>query len=289
MHRKHLNDYRKRKSEIMKKTKFILVALVVIALLTSSCTAYQKLPYMEAAKNAELLRTTSHQPKIMPNDVLSIIVNSSIEGAAASFNLPLAPTGVGNVIQTSAAAGGGGGGLQNYLVDYQGNINFPVLGTLKVAGMTLLEAQDYIASLIYPQYISQKPIVNVRLLNFQVAVLGEVNRPGTYPSTNGQMTVLDALAAAGDMTLYGKRDNILLVRTDENGQTKFIRFDIQDKNFINNHELFFLQQNDKLYVETNKARGNNSAFGTMQSMTLSVIGTSISVISLVLTLIKFSK
>ncbi|MCL1867932.1 MAG: polysaccharide biosynthesis/export family protein [Paludibacter sp.] len=268
--------------------KFLLAALIVTLSLTTSCTVYKKLPYMQQAENAELLQTTSHQPKVMPNDVLSITVNSNIEGAAASFNMPLVPSGISNVMQTSAIVGAGGS-LQNYLVDQNGNINFPVLGILKVAGMTLQEVQNYISSLIFPQYISESPIVNVRLLNFQVAVLGEVNSPGTYSSSTGQMTVLDALAAAGDMTIYGKRDNILLVRTDENGKTKFFRFDIQDKNFINNHELFFLQQNDKLYVETNKAKGNNSAFGTMQSMTLSIIGTSISVISLVLTLIRFAK
>ena len=265
--------------------KFILSALVIIVLCTTSCTAYKKLPYMETAKNSELLNTVAHQPKIMPNDILSITVNSSIEGAAASFNLPLIPSGTSNIIQSSTG-GSSGGSLQNYFVDQQGNINFPVLGTLKIAGMTLKEAQIYIASLIFPQYIAENPIVNVRLLNFQVSVLGEVNRPGNYSSSNGQMTVLDALAHAGDMTIYGKRNNILLVRTDENGETKFFRFDIQNKNFINNHELFFLQQNDKLYVEANKAKGNNSAFGTMQSMTLSIIGTSISVISLAMALYK---
>ncbi|MCL2597157.1 MAG: polysaccharide biosynthesis/export family protein [Paludibacter sp.] len=279
----------------MKKPKFIntennliLAVLFVIILFTTSCTAYKKLPYMQTAQNAELLKTVTHQPKIMPNDILSITVNSSIAGAATSFNLPLVPAGISNIVQSSAGTGGGGS-LQNYLVDQFGNINFPVLGTINIAGMTLKEAQNYIASLIFPQYISENPIVNIRLLNFQVAVLGEVNRPGTYSSSNGQMTVLDAIADAGDLTIYGKRDNILLVRTDGNGQTKFFRFDIQDKNFINNHELFFLQQNDKLYVEANKAKGNNSAFGTMQSMTLSIIGTSISVISLAVSLYRISK
>lgn len=267
---------------------FFLFVSVVTILFTTSCTAYKKLPYMETAENSELLNTVSHQPKIMPNDIISITVNSSIEGAAASFNLPLVPIGVGNVVQTSAGSGGGGS-LQNYLVDQNGNINFPVLGTLKIAGMTLKETQNYIASLIYPQYISEKPIVNVRLLNFQVSVLGEVNHPGTFTSSNGQMTVLDAIAAAGDLTLYGKRNNILLVRTNENGETQFFRFDIQDKNFINNSAIFFLQQNDKLYVETNKAKGNNSAFGTMQSMTLSIIGTSISVLSLAISLYRLGK
>lgn len=272
----------------LNKIKFVLSLLIVTVLFTTSCTAYKKLPYMQTAKNAELLKTAAHQPKIMPNDFLSITVNSNIEGAAASFNLPILPTGANNVVQTNTIYSSGGG-LQNYLVDRDGNINFPVLGTLKIAGMTLKEIEDYIISLVFPKYIAEKPVVNVRLLNFQVSVLGEVNRPGTYVSDNGQMTILDALAAAGDMTIYGKRDNVLLVRTDEDGETKFFRFDMQNKDFIDNHELFFLQQNDKLYVETNKAKGNNSAFGTMQSMTLSVIGTSISVMSLVVTLMNLKK
>jgi polysaccharide export outer membrane protein len=260
--------------------KLTLTLLGTISvLLLNSCTAYKKLPYMQTAKNAEILRTTPHQPKIMPNDILSITVNSNIEGAASSFNLPLVPTGLNTVVQGTTISGGAT--LQNYLVDQEGNIEFPVLGTLKVAGKELKEARDYIASLIYPQYIAEKPVVNVRLLNFQVAVMGEVNRPGTYTSQNGQMTILDALAAAGDMTLYGKRNNVLLVRTNENGETKFFRFDMNDKKFINNHELFFLQQNDKLYVETNRAKGNNSAFGTMESLGLSALSVLISAVSLI--------
>ncbi|MDR1653528.1 MAG: polysaccharide biosynthesis/export family protein [Prevotellaceae bacterium] len=259
---------------------FILSGTAILFL--NSCTAYKKLPYLQGATNAELLRTRQHEPRIMPNDIITITVNSNVEGAATNFNLPLVPANIGNITQTTTSgSGSGAGSLQNYLVDTRGNINFPVLGTLKVAGKTLKEAQEYITSLIYPQYIVEEPVVNVRLLNFQVAVLGEVTRPGTYSAANGQMTVFDALAAAGDMTIYGKRNNILLVRTNENGQTKFFRFDIQDKNFIANQELFFLQQNDKLYVETNKAKGNNSAFGTLQSLGVSVISVAMSAISLI--------
>lgn len=166
-------------------------------------------------------------------------------------------------------------------MDKNGNIDFPVLGKLKIAGKNTRELQEYLTGEIYPRYISTKPVVNVRILNFKVSVLGEVNKPGTYTSDNGQMTLFDALAAAGDLTIYGRRNNVLLMRTTETGDVVTYRINLQDKNSVANKDIFYLQQNDKLYVETNKSKGNNSSIGGIESLTLSALSILISVISII--------
>ena len=258
--------------------------LLFLTIVFSSCNSYKQLPYLKDAGeiSPEILSTSIHEAKIMPNDIISITVNSTVPGAAVDFNLPLVPTNLNSPLQTTIAPStANSGGLQNYMVNKDGKIDFPVLGTLKVGGMTTNEVQDYLVSLIYPRYIVEKPIVNVRFLNFEVSVLGEVNKPGVYNSQNGQITIFDALAEAGDMTIYGKRDNVLLVRTLESGETAMYRINMQDKNLLKNENIFYMQQNDKLYVETNKAKGNNSSFGTMQSIGLSALSIIVSVISVV--------
>lgn len=265
---------------------FVLITTFSI-MLFSSCSSYKNLPYfknIDKETQEELLSSSGiHEPTIKPNDILSITVNSNIPGAAADFNLPVVPTNYDKAVQTTITgtnSTSSTGSLQNYFVDKDGRINFPILGELKVMGMTTKRLQDSITSLIYPRYISQKPIVNVRMLNFKVSVLGEVNRPGIYESENGQVTILDALALAGDMTIYGKRNNVLLIRTNEQGETSVHRIDMQDKNTVENKDLFYLQQNDKLYVETNKAKGNNSGFGTVQTIGISALSILISVVAI---------
>ncbi len=266
----------------------ILNALLVLFLVIifSSCNGYKQLPYLKDA-GVSLSDTISglaipHEPRIMPNDIISITVNSTVLGAASNFNLPMVPGNLDNPLQTSVfTATSTTGSLQNYLVNQDGRINFPLLGELKLGGMTIKEAQYYIISLIYPRYIAEKPIVNIRFVNFEISVLGEVAKPGIYKSVNGQMTILDALAAAGDMTVYGKRNNVLLVRIKDNGDIATHRIDIQDKDLLQNRNLFYMQQNDKLYVETNKAKGNNSRFGTLETIGLSAVSILISIIAIV--------
>lgn len=254
-----------------------------------SCSAYKKLPYLEGVEQISsdslmLFTAGVYEPRIMPNDILIITVNSTVPGASADFNMPAVP------LTLNSLQGSGGGNsnmtLQNYLVDKNGCINFPVLGEIKVSSLTAKEVQDKLSSSIYPKYINEKPIIDVRFKSYKISVLGEVASPGIYESENGQMTVLDALAAAGDMTIYGKRDNVLLMRVKENGELASYRINLQDKDLILNKDLFYLQQNDKLYVETNKAKGNNSRFGTMESYTISAISVVLSVASLIIGLTK---
>ncbi len=237
--------------------KFLFIFFAVLFL--SSCTAYKRIPYL---KDAETLTQTElksaaqiYEPSIKPNDVLSITVNSQTPGIAAVFNMPLLPPGSQSISQTSKnESSDRSGTLQNYLVDKDGFVNFPVLGKISANGLTKLQLQDKIAELIYPKYIAEEPIVNVRFLNYKISVLGEVVRPGVYTTENEMMTLFDALALAGDLTIYGKRNNVMLIRQNDEGELSVYRINLQDKNILLNKDIYYLQQNDKIIVEANKTR-----------------------------------
>lgn len=264
--------------------RLLFIFFAVLSL--SSCTAYRKIPYLKGAETLtqEELKLSAqvYEPHIKPNDVLSITVNSQTPGIAADFNMPLLPPGSQSVSQISRNESTDRiGTLQNYLVDKDGLINFPVLGELSVIGLTRTELQDKITGLIYPKYIVEKPIVNVRFLNYKVSVLGEVNKPGVYTTENNVVTLFEALALAGDLTIYGKRNNVMLIRESEKGELSVYRIDLQDKNLLLNRDIYYLRQNDKIIVEANKTKGNSSSIGSVESIGLSAISILISVIAIV--------
>jgi len=265
--------------------KSIIATTFIIALL-SSCTSYRKIGYLKGVEtlSQEQLEAASklYTPKIMPGDLLTINVNATNPGAALPFNLPLTPVsmptnGIGGLYATV--------GAQAYLVDGDGNVNFPVLGKLHIAGYTRIELEKMLKNKIYPEYITVETIVNVRFVNYSVSVLGEVARPGQYQFPSERASLLDALAMAGDLTIFGRRDNVLLKRTNADGSNEFIRLNLQDKNLALS-PYFYMQQNDVIYVEPNKARGNSSSIGSTESMAISVIGTLISVVTLLITVFK---
>ena len=262
--------------------------VLLIPILLGSCTAYKKISYVT---DAELITSEefaeaakNYEAKIMPKDVLSITVNTPTREAASDFNLPILPSGSNNVLQTQISNYSGtaaSGSLQNYIVDNNGYINFPVIGKIEIGGLTKKEAEGKIYSLIYPKYLKEEPIVNIRFLSYRVAVLGEVAKPGLYISENEQMTLFDALASAGDLTIYGNRKNVLLVRESASGERSVRRIDLQDKNVLLDNDIYYLQQNDKIIVSPNKAKGNNSSFGTFESLALSGLSILISVIAII--------
>jgi len=166
--------------------------------------------------------------------------------------------------------------LLPYLVDADGNINFPVLGKLKVAGVTTQQLGDQITQQLTTYLV--EPIVNVRLTNFKITVMGEVKLPGTYTVPNERITLIEALGLAGDLTIQAKRSPILLIR-EKNGKREFITVDLTNKALFNS-PYYYLAQNDVLYVEPNKAKVNSGAVGSGTSVLLSSIGILISLITL---------
>lgn len=174
--------------------------------------------------------------------------------------------------------------MQQYLVDNQGEIDFPVLGRLKISGLTKNECEALIREKLVP-YLKETPIVNVRMVNYKISVLGEVTRPGTFTVNNEKVNVLEALAMAGDMTVYGVRDNVKLVRENANGERLIQTLNLNDADLVRS-PYFYLQQNDILYVSPNKTKARNSDIGNSTTLWISATSILVSIASLLVTVFK---
>jgi polysaccharide export outer membrane protein len=271
----------------MKIKKLILALAGTFAL--ASCGSTKGIPYLADIDNIsqyELDQTAKiYEAKIMPKDILTIAVNTTVPEAAAPFNLgSSAGSGV-----TSQGVSISGAELQTYIVDSNGYINYPVIGEIKVLGMSRVELQEFIKNKIHPQYITEVPVVNVRFKNYKISVLGEVAKPGSFTMMNEQCTIFDALAMAGDLTIYGNRNNVLLIREDATGKKSFSRINLQNASLLTNLNSYYLQQNDVLYVEPNKVRARASSIGAAEGMAISVISTLVSVTTLIFTIMNSNK
>ena len=171
-------------------------------------------------------------------------------------------------------------------MDDQGNIDFPVLGKLHIVGMTKQEVEDYITSLVYPRYLTERPGVECRIQNFRVFCLGDFGRTGVIQAENGRLNLIEAIAMSGDLAQTGLRDNLLLIRTDVNGQRTVKRFNLNDATFLSSPD-FQLQQNDILYVEPNKYKKRSIwSVAPTFSFGLGMMGTAMSLITFITVLAK---
>ncbi|MFA6727044.1 MAG: polysaccharide biosynthesis/export family protein [Prevotella sp.] len=269
----------------MKKLiRLALVGLVlVMALALDSCSTSKGVAYFQNADSVSLAASkVLYDAKIMPKDQLTITVNTTNPEAAAPFNLSVSAT-VGTSGQLNS---GGGSSLQGYLVDNDGYINFPIVGKLHVAGLTKNECEDMIRSKIKP-YMSttENPIVTVRMASYRVTVLGEVKSPGVVQVPTEKMSVLEAIAQAGDLTIYGKRNNVMLIREAADGEKSIHRLNLNDANLINS-PYYYLQQNDILYVQPNSVQAKNSAIGSSTTVWFSLVSIVTSVASLLVNVLR---
>ncbi len=266
--------------------KKILVSLVLLAVLMS-CRMSENVAYFRPSPvaNADKSEYPVPESSIKVGDLLIITVNSRTPEAAMPFNLPLLPSVNINSYSFSGGANVSSGvSVQNYLVDTEGNIMFPVLGKIHVLGKTKNQVMEIIYNAIHPEYIKDEPTVLVRFGNYKISVIGEVNRPGNFFIDNERVSVIEALALAGDLTVYGRRDNVLLIR-ENGGQRELIRLDLRDENLINS-PWFYLQQNDALYVEPNDPKARSSKISSVESLSISVVGTLISLTSLLVNILN---
>ena len=266
-----------------------IIACIFLCFIIYSCGSPEKVPYLVEAERLQLYELEQnakiYEAKIMAKDVLTISVNTTVPEAAAPFNLGSnAGSGVG--INNPSNYSIQGATLQTYIVDKDGYIEYPIVGKILLMGLTRVEAQNLIINKIHPAYITEKPIVNVRFKNYKVSVLGEVNRPGQFVVESEQCTILDALAMAGDMTIYGKRDNVMLIREDNNGKKSITRINLQNPRLMLDPNIYYLQQNDVLYVEPNKTRSKASSIGTGEMYAISVLSTLISITTLLVTILR---
>lgn len=263
------------------KKNFVYILLLILTL--ASCTSYKQVPYFQNAD--QISQVAQHLPlydaKIMPKDLLAITVNTTDPQVSAPFNLAMqTPINIANknAYTTTQPT------IQQYLVSNTGEIDFPILGRLKVGGLTKGEAEDMIREKL-TTYLKEVPIVNVRMSNYKISVLGEVARPGTFTVSNEKVNVLEALAMAGDMTVYGIRDNVKLIREDSIGRKEIVELNLNDANLILS-PYYYLRQNDILYVTPNKTKAKNSEIGSSTSLWISVTSTMVSIVSLLFNILR---
>ena len=262
----------------MKKLlKFASVLLFVAVL--ASCTAYKSVPYLQNVDQVELEKKPLYDAKIMPKDLLTITVNTTDPEAAAPFNLT-----VQTVLNAQSKSTYSQPALMMYLVDNEGMIDFPVLGRLKVGDLTKTQAEELIRQGLKP-YLKEVPIVNVRMANYKISVLGEVARPGTFSISNEKVNIFEALALAGDMTVWGVREDVKLIREDSNGERQVISLNMNDAEVINS-DYYYLQQNDVVYVTPNKVKARNSDIGSATSLWLTAGSMLVSISSLLVSILR---
>lgn len=222
-----------------------LISLIITLFLISSCIPSKEYYYFQRdvtnIDSSITYKTYTHH--IATNDILSITVTSVSPEASSYFNPPLVKDNTSDK-ETQKV-------IQGYLVDNNGDISIPFLGKLQVKGLTLSEAQDLLKKELEKYLIS--PSVQVRLNNFKIIILGEVNRPGVYYMSNENVTITEALAIAGDMTVFGKRNNILVVRESETGKPQYQMLDITNPQIFNS-SYYFLHPNDIIYINARKTK-----------------------------------
>lgn len=246
---------------------FKFFTLLTVSLAVFSCASSKKIKYLQ---NSDVLNEidASFETRLASDDLLMIYVSGTDPEAVMPFNL--------EVLMVPGASNAAGQRQQQlYLLDSKGEIDFPVLGKIKLGGLTRTEAVKELTSKL-SVYV-QDPVVNLRIMNFKVSVFGEVSKPGSFGVTSERITFLEALSKAGDLTIYGKRNNILLIR-EVDGKRITKRIDLTSADFVKS-EFYYLKQNDIIYVEPNNTRVNSSAVGPNTSAILSTLSILMSVIS----------
>ncbi len=258
-------------------TRFFTKILVLIFLgsICVSCVSSEKLVYFQDLSEGQmLLDTIQKSSKIQPDDLLSIVVSAYDLNAVRPFNL------ISETRPTQEVSGvtiNNTNQQQAYLTAQDGTIDFPVLGRIKVAGLTRTELSAMLGKRI-SEYVKD-PIVTIRILNFKVSLLGELNRPGTYNFEGERLTLPAALGLAGDMTVYGRRDNVLVIRDD--GKTKNYKYlDLRSADILNS-DYYYLQQNDVVYVEPNRAQVQSSSFNRNTAVYVSVASLLLSAMAII--------
>lgn len=248
----------------------------LVALFLFSCASRKDVVYYQNIDGLANQKSNSYEIKLQPDDLLMVIVSAEDPEIAMPFNLK--SISVQNPGRLDAVSGQQT--MQLYLVDADGFIEFPVLGKIKVSGLSRSELLQMLQQKI-GVYIKD-PIINLRIMNFKVSVQGEINAPGTYTVDSERITLIEALSKAKDLTIYGKRNNILIIR-EVDGVKSYNRVDITKADFINS-PFYYLAQNDVVYVEPNKNKINGAAVGPNTGVIISATSLLIALITLVIRL-----
>ena len=248
----------------MKKSSLSWIMLLLLPgmLLLSSCNAYKNVVYFQdlTPGESEIALASSPAIKIGPEDKISIIVSCRDPQLAMLFNLPTVSMQFNQVNTNSSGSGSSTAqspGVSGYTVDRNGEIDFPVLGKIYVAGKTRTQIAEYIKEELVRDNLVKDPVVTVEFMNLCVAVLGEVNTPGRYAIERDRTTILDVLSQAGDLTIYGNRTNVMVMRKEGDTQ-RIYSLDLTSGSNIYSSPAYYVQQNDVVYVEPNSVRARQS-------------------------------
>ena len=265
-----------------KRMNLKLLSVILFTILLGACSAPKDVTYFQGidslTSEQKALMNQTYIAKICPDDMLTITVTAWDPNVVTPFNPPTSAYSTiveGEITVASAPS------LYTYLVDKDGYINFPVLGKIFVMGLTKEQLSDKLQKDI-SQYI-QDPLVKVQIVNYEITVMGEVNRPSTISVKNDRISILDAIGQSGDLTINANRKNILLIR-DINGQKEFARLDLTDPGVFAS-PYYYLKQNDVVYVEPNSAKKRNARYSQAQQYTITVFSSVLSAISVITTVI----
>lgn len=211
---------------------------LIVLIIVTSCQTRKDIVYFQDARDFEtIVKTNSFEPKLKVGDIISIYVSTLNPVVAAPYNVLV---GGGNQAQ-----------LIDYIIDTEGNIDFPVLGKVKVVGLTVEEAKQLFITRFEEGQLLKDPVIILRILNYRITVSGDVSRPGVYSVRGDRITILEAIGLAGDLNITGRRDNVLVIR-DFNGTKTYTRIDLTNKEIFES-PVYYLTQNDVIYVEPNNS------------------------------------
>lgn len=272
MHAEH------RKHRHFMKKKVSITLLLLSAVFFHSCKSYKDITYVQGLESGDVVQLAEKiATTINTNDALLITVSAANPEAVALYNPP-----VTNSLKPGETLVSSTPSLQNYLVDADGYIDFPSLGRIKAAGLTRSQLERYIKSEL--ESVVTDPIVKVQILTNNITVLGEVTMPGTFEIPNERLSLFEALGLAKDLTIYARRDNILITRETEEGKLTGIRVDLTSPDVFSSPG-FYLQKGDVVYVEPNEYRKSNSTYNSNKQFNVSMISTIISGVSVIASLI----
>ncbi len=262
------------------RMRFLNKCLLCLLAILASCSAPQEVLYLQdIASLKEEVIDKNYEVIIHKDDLLAILVNSKDPELAMLFNMPMVSFQIGSTTSGQQR-------LLGYLVDQNGDIDFPILGRLHVEGLTRMQVTELIKQKLMNEDLIKDPIVTVQFLNFKVSVMGEVARPGTFDISGDRITLLEALSMAGDLTIYGRRDRVAVIR-EKDGKRRILYHDLRSSDIFQS-PCYYLQQNDIVYVEPNKAKTGQSRINSNNSVGvwLSAVSVLASITSLMVTMFK---
>ena len=243
----------------MQKAKKVILLVLIIGL--SSCVSKKDITYFQYDEIEQASVSNSYQTVFKPDDLLQITISAVDFETVKSFNLPA----VSFASTTDRAIGTPQ--QQTYLIDNDGFIDFPIIGKLKIGGLTRKESISMLKSKLDPDYV-KNPTINIRIANYSVTVLGDVRNPGTYTIPNERITLLEAIGLAGDLNITGKRNTVKVFREIDGKKLKF-EVDLRS-NKIFTSPVYYLQQNDLVYVDQNKSSSQDAAFNRNTGLFVSI-------------------